>query len=63
MQHYGEMLALLVAMSAAVRWEKASSVASRVAGANSNRLAEEDRFDPISGNAVLNGIPVTVVPA
>jgi anaerobic selenocysteine-containing dehydrogenase len=35
-------------------------VASRVAGANSNRLAEEDRFDPISGNAVLNGIEVHV---
>ena len=35
-------------------------VASRVAGANSNRLAEEDRFDPISGNAVLNGIEVSV---
>ena len=35
-------------------------VASRVAGANSNRLAEEDRFDPVSGNAVLNGIEVRV---
>ncbi len=36
------------------------SVASTVAGANSNRLAEEDRFDPLSGNAVLNGIEVRV---
>ena len=35
-------------------------VARRVAGANSNRLAEEDRFDPLSGNAVLNGIEVRV---
>jgi hypothetical protein len=36
------------------------SVAARVAGANSNRLAGEDRFDPLSGNAVLNGIEVEV---
>jgi anaerobic selenocysteine-containing dehydrogenase len=36
------------------------NVAARVAGANSNRLAEEDRFDPLSGNAVLNGIEVEV---
>ncbi|HEY8516521.1 MAG TPA: molybdopterin-dependent oxidoreductase [Candidatus Binatia bacterium] len=35
-------------------------VARSVAGANSNRLAEEDRFDPLSGNAVLNGIEVRV---
>ena len=38
-------------------------VAGRHAGVNSNVLAEEDRFDPLSGTAVLNGIPVTVRPA
>ena len=38
-------------------------VAGRHAGVNSNLLAEEDRFDPLSGTAVLNGIPVTVRPA
>jgi anaerobic selenocysteine-containing dehydrogenase len=35
-------------------------VAEGVAGANSNRLADEEAFDPLSGNAVLNGIPVSV---
>jgi anaerobic selenocysteine-containing dehydrogenase len=35
-------------------------VAERHAGVNSNVLAEDDRFDPLSGTAVLNGIPVTV---
>jgi len=30
---------------------------------NSNLLADEELFDPVSGNAVLNGIPVTVGPA
>jgi anaerobic selenocysteine-containing dehydrogenase len=38
------------------------NVAGRYAGVNSNVLAEEDRFDPLSGTAVLNGIPVTVRP-
>ena len=37
------------------------SVASQHAGVNSNVLADERLFDPISGNAVLNGIPVEVV--
>ena len=32
-------------------------------GANSNVLAPSDLIDPLSGNAVLNGIPVTVAPA
>jgi anaerobic selenocysteine-containing dehydrogenase len=36
------------------------NVARTVAGANSNRLAPEDAFDPLSGNAVLNGIAVQV---
>jgi anaerobic selenocysteine-containing dehydrogenase len=36
------------------------SVAQEHAGVNSNLLADETLFDPVSGNAVLNGIPVTV---
>jgi hypothetical protein len=39
------------------------SVASANAGVNSNVLADDELFDPLSGNAVLNGIPVTVEPA
>jgi anaerobic selenocysteine-containing dehydrogenase len=38
-------------------------VARAHAGVNSNVLTDEDAIDPLSGNAVLNGIPVTVVPA
>jgi anaerobic selenocysteine-containing dehydrogenase len=38
-------------------------VAREHAGVNSNVLADETLFDPISGNAVLNGIPVSVAPA
>ena len=37
-------------------------VAARHAGVNSNVLAEDDRFDPLSGTAILNGIPVQVRP-
>jgi hypothetical protein len=29
---------------------------------NSNLLADETLFEPLSGNAVLNGIPVEVSP-
>jgi anaerobic selenocysteine-containing dehydrogenase len=36
------------------------SVAQEHAGVNSNLLADETLFDAISGNAVLNGIPVSV---
>jgi anaerobic selenocysteine-containing dehydrogenase len=36
------------------------TVASEYAGVNSNLLTDEDAVDPISGNAVLNGIPVRV---
>jgi anaerobic selenocysteine-containing dehydrogenase len=36
------------------------AVASANAGVNSNLLADEELFDPVSGNAVLNGIPVSV---
>ena len=39
------------------------SVAARHAGVNSNVLADEAEVDPLSGNAVLNGIPVTVAAA
>ncbi len=41
------------------------AVAAEHAGVNSNLLADETLFDAISGNAVLNGIPVSVsaVPA
>jgi len=35
-------------------------IAAAHAGVNSNRLADEHALDPLSGNAVLNGIPVTV---
>lgn len=38
------------------------SVASAHAGANSNRLSDELLIDALSGNAVLNGIPVTLAP-
>jgi len=33
-------------------------VAREHAGVNTNLLADEKQFDPLSGNAVLNGIPV-----
>jgi anaerobic selenocysteine-containing dehydrogenase len=39
------------------------SVARRYAGVNSNLLSDEDLIDPVSGNAVLNGIPVEVAQA
>jgi hypothetical protein len=35
-------------------------VATAHAGTNSNVLADDTAIDPLSGNAVLNGIPVTV---
>jgi anaerobic selenocysteine-containing dehydrogenase len=38
------------------------SVASDRPGANFNRLSTGD-IDPVSGNAVLTGIPVEVIPA
>jgi anaerobic selenocysteine-containing dehydrogenase len=37
-------------------------VASAHAGTNSNVLADETLLDPLSGNAVLNGIPVQMAP-
>ena len=38
----------------------ALTVAAAKPGVNSNRLTEDGRLDPLSGNATLNGIPVTV---
>ena len=35
-------------------------IASEYAGVNTNILSNEVEVDPLSGNAVLNGIPVTV---
>jgi anaerobic selenocysteine-containing dehydrogenase len=39
------------------------TVAAAHAGVNSNVLTDGSMLDPLSGNAVLNGIPVTVAPA
>jgi anaerobic selenocysteine-containing dehydrogenase len=36
------------------------SVASRHAGVNANRITDDLRVDPLSGTAVLNGVPVEV---
>jgi len=36
------------------------AVAAEYAGVNSNLLSDENTVDPLSGNAVLNGIPVRV---
>jgi anaerobic selenocysteine-containing dehydrogenase len=38
-------------------------VAAEYAGVNSNLLGDGELIDPLSGNAVLNGIPVRVEPA
>jgi hypothetical protein len=37
-------------------------VAGRHAGVNANLVTDELVLDVLSGNAVLNGIPVTVAP-
>jgi len=39
------------------------TVATAHAGTNSNLLADETLIDPLSGNAVLNGVPVELVAA
>jgi anaerobic selenocysteine-containing dehydrogenase len=39
------------------------AVAARRPGANSNLLSDETLLDELSGNAVLNGIPVEIAPA
>jgi anaerobic selenocysteine-containing dehydrogenase len=41
----------------------ALNVAATRPGANSNLLSDDEAFDALSGNAVLNGIPVKVAPA
>ena len=38
------------------------AVAAEHAGTNSNVLADELLIDAVSGNAVLNGIPVELAP-
>ncbi|GAA3792082.1 molybdopterin oxidoreductase family protein [Sphaerisporangium flaviroseum] len=38
-------------------------VAAKNAGVNANALTDESIVDPLSGNAVLNGVPVTLSPA
>ena len=38
-------------------------VARKHAGVNSNVLTDDHQFDPISGTAALNGIPITLAPA
>ena len=38
-------------------------VAAAHPGANSNVLTDDRLIDPLSGNTVLNGIPVSVTPA
>jgi len=39
------------------------TVARETGGANSNLLSDRHLVDPVSGNAVLNGLDVEVVPA
>ena len=39
------------------------SVAARHPGASMNDLTDPAEIDPLSGNAVLSGVPVTVAPA
>ena len=41
----------------------AMAVARAHPGVNSNLLADDERYDELSGNAVLNGTPVKVAPA
>ncbi len=38
------------------------AIAAQKPGVNSNRLAGAELMDPVSGNAVLNGVPVGVEP-
>jgi hypothetical protein len=39
------------------------NVAAEKAGVNSNILTDDQVMDPLSGNAALNAIPVTLQPA
>jgi hypothetical protein len=38
------------------------SVAAQHAGVNANRLTDDIAVDPLSGTAVLNGVPVELKP-
>ena len=38
-------------------------VASKYPGVNTNILADTEGFDPVSGNAILDGIPISIQPA
>ena len=40
-----------------------TAVAAEHAGVNINALTDEQRIDPLSGNAVFNGVPVRLEPA
>lgn len=41
----------------------AMNVARKHGGINTNLITDEAQFDPVSGNSLLNGVPVTVVSA
>jgi hypothetical protein len=41
----------------------AQRVAAQHAGVNANTLTDDSVIDVLSGNAVFNGVPVTVTPA
>ena len=43
--------------------ERPFGVAGQRPGVNSNLLTDDTAIDPLSGNAVLNGIAVTVSPS
>jgi hypothetical protein len=38
------------------------AIAQDHAGVNTNRLTDDMRLDPLSGTAVLNGVPVALKP-
>ncbi|MFD0852755.1 molybdopterin dinucleotide binding domain-containing protein, partial [Actinomadura adrarensis] len=40
-----------------------TQVATEHAGVNVNLVTDEREIDPLSGNAVFNGVPVTLSPA
>jgi hypothetical protein len=39
-----------------------TAVAREHAGVNVNAVTDEQEIDPLSGNAVFNGVPVTLTP-
>jgi anaerobic selenocysteine-containing dehydrogenase len=42
--------------------DSTQSVAAEHAGVNANTLTDDSKIDVLSGNAVFNGVPVTVSP-